>query len=259
VDADEALIHADVALKPSGGAATAAVASMRPGDAAPLAGALDGPLALLFRDDAAGRAQTASAFEAALDKALGARLAEPDTKRVHGAIDAWTKARGDWMVLGLLGIDGLYLVTPTANEAAMDKAIKDAADLAKSAPVKDALRLRDVKWAGPREAEIGYGEKKTASLKWSTAEGRAKITLTSGASDAKTLGEDTKIAAALKGLGAGVTFAAVVQPLKLDPNKALLPAAPLVLGWGTKDGRIWAHADVADPLVHELAKSRMGF
>jgi hypothetical protein len=162
------------------------------------------------------------------------------------------------MVLGLIGVDGLYALTPAANADALDRAVKDAVDLTKTAPVKEALRVREVRWSGARQAEIGYGEKKTASLKWATVDGRAKVTLTSGTPPEKSLGDDANLAAAIKALGAGVTFAAVVQPLKLDATKALLGTAPLVLGYGTKEGRIWAHADITDALLREVSKARMG-
>jgi hypothetical protein len=259
VDADNTQIHVDATLKPAGGAASAAVASMRPGDASPLLSAHDGLVAVLVRDDAAGRAQTTTSVEAAVTKALGARIAEPEAKRLHAALEGWTKARGDWLVAGLVGFEGAYVLTPAASGEPVDRALKDAVELAKAPPLKDALRVRDVKWNGPREAVLTYGEKKTATLKWATEGGRAKVTLAAGPLETKTIADDPSIATAVTALGSGVTFAAVVQPLKLDPARAAVGAAPVVIGYGTKDGRIWVHADVADPLLREVAKGRMGF
>src|SRR5439155_676988 len=143
VDADESTIHVDATFRPGGGAASAVIASMRPADTEPLLGGPDGPLTLLFRDDAAGRAQTAAAVES---------------------------------------------------------------DVAEAPP----------------------------------------------------LGDDPKIAGALKALGPSVTFAAVVQPLKLDPKRASAAAAPIVVGYGTKEGKLWIHLDVSEALVREITKSRMG-
>jgi hypothetical protein len=232
---------------------------MRPGDASPLLGAPRGPFAILFRDDGPGRAQTSAALEAALGNALGPRLAPPEARRLHAALDGWTKARGDWVSLGVRGADALVLRAPVHDVEALERSIKDGVELLKGPPFKDALRVDDVRWLGLRAAQISYGQKKRAELTWAIDDGRLNLTLGAAPGGAEgALGDDVAVRRALEALGQAITFAAVVQPLAQGPMRSQSGAAPLVLGYGTREGKIWAHADLADLLVRELVKARAG-
>jgi hypothetical protein len=278
-DADEASVRVDVTMTPSqgnAGPAKAVLASMRTGDALPLLGDVDSPLAVLVRDDAAGRAQTAGALEGALAKALASRLEAPEEKKLKGALEGWAKARGDWMTFGLVGTDGLYVRAAAQSEASADRAVKDVLDLLGAPPFKEILRIHSVK-VGQGAATVTYGEQKgdegsapkarvigapkRADVAWSAKNGEIAATVqgtSAKQAPARKLGDDPGVAGEVKALGADVTFAAVAQPLKLDPVKSLLPAAPLVLAWGKKGNDLWAHAEANDALVRELLRSRMG-
>ncbi len=281
VDVLDASVRADLAMSPGapGGPASLAVGAMRPGDAAPLLEAADSPLAVLFRDDEAGRARTALDVEDALVQALGERLAPPAAARVRASLDDFTKARGDWMAAGLLGASGLSLRAPVADPAAADHALRELVSLAGAAPLKQALRIRDVT-AQPNGALIAYGEApakgapgKSAQLAWANKAGELSVALTTlptaaaAASSVPSalapppakLGDAEQVRALVRALGATVTFAAVAQPLKLDPARASSPAAPLVVAWGRRDQGAYLRLESSDALVRELVRMRAGF
>jgi len=267
-DADDAMVHADVTLTPSSGEGPAhvALAAMRPGDALPLLGDADSPLALVFRDDEAGRAKAAAWAETAVAKALGERLAVPERKRLHAALEGWAKVRGEWTTVGLIGTTGLYARAPVTSAVAAEDAIKDAVTISGATPFKQGLRVRDVK-VSAGSATVSYGEpsprgqEKKVELTWSVKDGVFSLLLQGVAGKGpagKALGDDLNVAGPVRALGANVTFAAVVQPLKVDLAKAAMPAAPLVVGWGKRGNQGWLHADVSDVLVRELLRSKMG-
>jgi hypothetical protein len=237
---------------------------MRTGDALPLLGDVDSPLAVLVHDDAAGRLRTAGALEGAIAKALASRLAAAEEKKLKGALEGWARARGDWMTFGLVGTDGLYARAATPSEATAEHAVKDVLDLLGAPPFKEILRIHSVK-VGQGAATVTYGEQKggepkRADIAWSAKNGEIAATVQGPGAKltARKLGDDPGVAGEVRALGADVTFAAVAQPLKLDPVKSLLPAAPLVLAWGKKGSDLWAHAEANDALVRELLRSRMG-
>jgi hypothetical protein len=170
------------------------------------------------------------------------------------------------MTLGLVGTDGLFARAAVANEANAERAVKDGLDLLSAPPFKEILRIKDVK-IGARAAMVSYGaqkggDPKKAEVTWGAENGELSAWVQapgSKSASARKLGDDPALAAALKSLDANVTFAAVVQPLKLDPAKSLLPPAPLVLAWGREGGDLWAHAGASDALVREILRARMGF
>jgi hypothetical protein len=275
VDVLDGSVRADLIVTPGGPSGPSAVAfgEMRPGDASPLLDGTDSPLALLFRDDAAGRVQTAADVEDAVKRALGERLSEGDAKRLHTTVDGWTKARGDWTTLGLLGQDGLFLRAPAVDAEAADHAIRSFLALVGTAPLKQGLRIQDVS-VGAGTAQVAYGEPaspgkgpgpKKASVAWTAKAGEIAVTLTAPSSApapapsaAKKLGDEPVIADAVRALDKTVTFAAVVQPLKLDPVRALQPAAPIVVAWGRKEKNAYLRLDGSLALVRELIKMRSG-
>ncbi len=273
VDVRETSLRADLVVTPGAadGPSSAAFSSMHPGDAAPLLEANDSPLAVLFRDDAGGRAQTAADVEDAVKKALGERLAEPEAKRLHGAIDGWTKARGDWTTLGLIGTDGLFVRTPATNGDAADHAIREFLSLVSVAPLKQGLRIHDVT-VGAGTAQVVYGDPpakgaqpKKANVAWGAKGGEIGVTVTtltpptSATPQTKKIGEDPVIASLVRALDATVTFAAVVQPLKLDPARANAAAAPAIVAWGKRAKGAYLRVEASDVLARELLKMRSGF
>jgi hypothetical protein len=233
---------------------------MRVGDAEPLLHDMDAPLAVLIRSDEPGRDQTALAFVGAIENALGARLPEREAKRLRGTAATWAKARGDWMTLGLIGMEGIYARASLKDDAAADRVLKDAVSLASAPPFKQLLRVSDVK-LGSGSALVSYGDTKKAQLTWTTANGELAATLIAPSAKAPTsakLGDDPTVTRVVKALEANVTFAAIAQPLKLDPAKNGAAAAPLVLGWGRRGGDFWGRAEVHDVLIRELLRSNLG-
>ena len=272
VDVLETSVRADLVATPGEGEGPSrtAVASMRPGDAAPLLEGADSPHALFFRDDEKGRTETASDIEDAVKKALGERLGAPEAKRLHSAVLGWTRARGDWATLGLVGQDGLFLRAPAANAEAADHALRDLLAVVSAAPLKRGLRIQDMT-VGAGTAQLAYGDApakgaspKKASVAWTAKGGEIAVTLSTPGSAAgaqpttKKLGDEPSILAAVQALDKTVTFAAVAQPLKLDPVRALLPAAPVILAWGKRDSAAYFRIETSDGLVRELLKMRMG-
>ena len=277
VDVTETSVRADLLVTPgvATGPSAVALAAMRPGDPSPLLDGADSALTLFFRDDAAGRTETAADLEDAVKKALGERLAEPEAKRLHATVDGWTKARGDWTTVGLLGQDGLFLHTPAVDADGADHAIRNFLQLVGTPPLKQGFRIQSLD-VGAGTAQLAYGDppaagkpsaSKKASLAWSAKSGEIAVTLTTptgagpspaAAAGGKKLGDEPSIALPVRALDKTVTFAAVVQPLKLDPVKALLPAAPLVVAWGKKEKDAYLRLDGSLALVRELIKMRSG-
>lgn len=275
VDVLEDSLRGDLLVTPAAGdgPSAAAFSAMRPGDASPLLEGADSPLAVFFHDDVAGRTQTAADVEDAVKKALGERMTAPDAKRLHATVDGWTKARGDWTTLGLVGQDGLFLRAPVVDADGADRAIRNFLALAGAPPLRDGFRIREMSvGVGTGTAQVAYGDlpgkgaaPKKASLAWSAKGGEIAVSLTtlpaapaSPAPAAKKLGDEPAIAALLRPLEKTVTFAAVVQPLKLDPARAQKPAAPAVLAWGKREKNAYFRVDGSFALVRELIKMRAG-
>ncbi|HVJ91770.1 MAG TPA: hypothetical protein VM580_18340, partial [Labilithrix sp.] len=60
-------------------------------------------------------------------------------------------------------------------------------------------------------------------------------------------------------IGSDATTVIVAQPLRLDPKRANLPAAPLGIAVGRKGHDAFVRVDVADALLREAARLQMGF
>ena len=72
------------------------------------------------------------------------------------------------------------------------------------------------------------------------------------------LGDEPSIARSFTALAANASAVLVVQPLRVDPKRANLPAAPLVIALGRKDSDATFRIDVANGLLRELARRQMG-
>jgi len=72
------------------------------------------------------------------------------------------------------------------------------------------------------------------------------------------LGEEPVVARTLATLGSDMSGVLVVQPLRFDPLRANLPAAPLTLALGRKDKSALFRIDVAHGLLREIARWQMG-
>ena len=72
------------------------------------------------------------------------------------------------------------------------------------------------------------------------------------------LTEEPAVARSLTALGDQTSAALVLQPLRFDPTRANLPAAPLVIALGRKEKDAILHVDIANGLLRELARRQMG-
>ncbi|HEY8039972.1 MAG TPA: hypothetical protein VIF15_09275 [Polyangiaceae bacterium] len=295
IDAQDDDLRADLFVTPGQGEAGAGlVASMRPGDAKPMAGApADGLLAMMVRDDAEARADDAREIEAAVDRTLGARLHEEDSRAVHAAVDDWSRARGDWLSVGVAWdvvapARGLWLRTPATSGDAAAQAVRELVELTRRPPLADllagTLRLGPPAIAPAQVPGLGTATLATfrpaqpakagrspggvdvpLGVGWAVHDGDLLVAmgqgaprlLSGGASPARRLGDDARSARLLSALGATVTFALLAQPLRLDPGR---PAqdAPALLAWGRREGDVWARLELADALLRELIRLEAG-
>ena len=277
IDADADAVHAVLALVPSpgGGPATLAIDAMHPGDATPLLSAPSSPLTILIRDDAAGRAKDAALAESAIAGALGARLPAEAKKKLRGVMDDWASARKDWMMLGLVRTEAVWLRAPSDDPERSARALRGAMELAKAPPFRQTLHVRDVALSssavsgiGPGTlAAISYGDgagpPKKLELTWAAGIGQISAFLSQKSAmgpdvTAGTLGDDRVLAAKVGALEANATFVLVAQPSRMDPAKGQVPGAAFVLAWGKKGREGWARVEIADLLLRDVMKSKMG-
>jgi hypothetical protein len=74
----------------------------------------------------------------------------------------------------------------------------------------------------------------------------------------RTLADEPTIARALAALGVTSSTVLVVQPLRFDPTRAHLPAAPLVIALGRKDKDATLRIEVANGVLREILRRQMG-
>ena len=291
----------------AGGPAATWTEAMSVGDTVPVASLpATSAVAVLVRDNEADRADQARGVEKLVTGALGARLAEGDTKRLHEVVEDYTKARSEVLTAALLWDDpqGLVLRAPVRDAAAASRCVRGAVDLVRVAPFKELLRAREVTTstdegaglgkislttilreprpsAGGRDAgaprprgEAGAGdagggkrlhrdELGLACLvdggMLSLATGDVPVaTLGAAVRPDRKLGDELVIARALGALGKDTSAVLVVQPLRFDPMRANLPAAPLVIALGRKEKDALVRIDIADGLLRELARWKLG-
>jgi hypothetical protein len=256
-----------------------ATASTSLGDARPLGEApADSSLALLVRDDVDDRVAAAQDVTAALGQVLGSRLSDLEAHQVDAALEAWSRSRGDWMVVGLGGADdaigageelaGTFWVrAPVASEAIASRAIRQVLELSRLPPIRAPMarwlhRLPVV--SGPDEAEAATfpplgddARAPKAGAAWEVRGGvvtiavgpRPRPRLAVLTSSSSKWADDPRVARALAALGDSMTFAALAQPLRLVGARGRAASAPLALGWGRQGADPSARLDVADELV----------
>lgn len=262
----------------SEGAASSLVAAIHPGDTAPLASLpRETVLALLTRDDAVARATEAAGLESTIVATLGPRLAAPDAKRVHAAIDDWGVARGDWATLALTltpSERGVVADVASSDPARTARGVREAMDLVAHVPAfRDPLEG----WLGARDLTLGAAEVPggghastatfvTASpitLAWTPgsadlklALGPAPLPLLAPTIPASTLGDDPTIRALLGSLGS-VSSAIVAQPGRMPGCTA---TGGIAVAWGTRPDSagkpaLWGMTSASDSSLRCLAKS----
>lgn len=292
LDVTDDAISFDATLVPTNAAGPAGrwIETMKVGDAsAVLALSAESALAVSFRDGEGEREEQAKQLEKTITEALGARLTAPN--KVHDVLASITKARDEIFAASLSVGDpaGVIVRGPVRDAAAAEKGISQFVDLAKVAPFKDFLRVRDVtqatsevaglgrvstftverdaKAASHGKADAGTSTPSNLGLAWlledrvlSTALGSDPVvTLRAGAKPERRLADEPTLARFIATLGSDASSVVVAQPLKLSPKRTNLPTAPLALGVGKKDGSAGVHLEINDGLIRELARWQMGF
>jgi hypothetical protein len=281
---DAAILTATLEPGSADGPARAWVDGMRVGDAAPvLALPSTSALAIGSRASEAEREAEAKDLEAAVTSALGARLKEP--ARVHDVIESATRARDESFALALSVGEpsGAFLSGPVRDAAAAERAIRGAVELTKAEPLKDLLRVRDVRSTSEELAGLGKIDVLTVvreppsrrpraeatplvSAAWaidpkalSLGVGpEAPVTLKLGARPDRRLADEPALKRFVASVGGDAATVAIAQPLRLDPRRADLPLAPLAIALGRRGGRAFVQLDVADALLREAARWQMG-
>lgn len=292
-DVGEEALRADVTLTPQAtGPAQEALATMRTGDAAALLSfPAETGAALLAWQEPSGA--SAASFEEVLARVLGTRLAEGDRKKLGAVAGSFAKARGDWLAAGVVvGPEpGIVARMRVADAAEASHAVGDALGLAAvpafREPLRSLLSVQDVRVSAVSVPELGQAQlatfarsaapqggphagprraPKPVALAWMGADGELRLalshapaTLLGALVKPKTLlGADPRVAAALSVLGADASLAVVVQGERLDLAPPSRGAAPVVLGWGRRNGAAWLHADVAVGVLRDGIRRASG-
>jgi hypothetical protein len=295
-DGDLRVVATAKAASP-GGVASKAIAGVASGDVAPLLAVTgDAVAALLVRSSSdESQGQAAGDFESAFTAALGPRLAEDGAKRIHEAIDDWSRAKGDAWTAALvssaassgdgasapraarsaLGSGGVLVDAQAKDPKLAARAIREALESAAKVP---ALREPLASWLGVRDVKLGAadvpggGHAALASLVRDAPPALA-IAWIAGASDVKlalaetpapllappaaghALGDDATIRASLAALGP-VAGAVVLQPARAGCEGA---QGGVVLAWGHRDEggtpAVWASLVSSDAAVRCVAKA----
>jgi hypothetical protein len=310
---DGLVLTSTLTPQPGDGAAARFTSAMATGDVAELAKLpAVSAVAWLTRDSDAARAAQAVEAERALGAALGGRLSELDAKRLRDVLEDVAKARGDLVASSLVWDEpqGLALRAEVRDAAAADRALRGIAELAKSGPFKELLRVRSVTTTssevsglgkastvtvarepsrslrrGPR-ADDGAGAMRVPGdggaddagasgsparrddlgFAWRVEGGVLELaaseaplaTLAAAARPDRKLADEPAVARALAALGSTSSAVLLVQPLRFDRARAGLPAAPVVVALGRKEGAAVLRVDVANGVLRELARRQMG-
>jgi hypothetical protein len=240
------------------------------GDARPLGEApADSPLALLVRDDAEERVAAAQAITASVAQVLGSRLRDGEAREIDAAFEAWGRARGDWMTVGLGGAtgDAFWVRAPAARAEVASRAIRQVLELSRlpplRAPLAEWLHRLPVVFGQAGKVSIATvpaggaaGQQPAAGVAWKIDAGDVAIAV--GATSLERLAvslspgmkwaDDARTARVLGGLGDTASFVAVAQPLRFL-GAAGLASAPLALALGRHGGEPWARLDIADEVI----------
>lgn len=207
VDDGGAIIAATFTPAKEGGAASTWIDGMKTGDAAPLGKLpIASAVALLTRDGEKDRTEQAKRIEDSLSAVLASRLGEADLKKVRDVVEAATKARGDVLTASFLwdGPEGVVVRATGATEEGQ-RAIQGAIELARTAPVQETFRLRDVTTRTEEVPELGKVQ--FASF-WPSLDEASAVRLAKFSGKAK---PDTERAAAEAGLAPALSLAWVDQ------------------------------------------------
>jgi hypothetical protein len=252
---------------------------------------------LLVRDGDEHRADQARAFEEAVGFALGPRLAEADTKKLHDVVADVTKARGEVFASAVAWDDpqGLSLRAAVRDPEAATRGVRGAVDLLKIAPFKELLHVRDVTASSEDLAGVGKATVAIVAREapkpvaraggdagapraiaparsddlgaaWlidggflSLAVGAAPIaTLRASTKPDRKLADEPAIARSFTALANQASAVLILQPLRFDATRANLPAAPLLFALGRRDKDATLRIDIANGLLRELARRQMG-
>ena len=223
-------------------------------------------LALSTRDDAQTRADQAKSLGTTIAGALGPRLKDPAP--LQAVLDAATTARDESVAFAWTSEEptGVLLRAPVKDVDAATKAFRGALDLAKVDPFKELLHVQSMTAGSEDVAGLGKvsnamfvrdAKAKPTGIAWAIADnvlyaaaGREPaVTLKVGAKPAKTLADEPTLSAFTRAIGADASTVAIVQPLKLDPGRAALPASPATLAVGKHGSDAFVRIDVPDALI----------
>jgi hypothetical protein len=286
---DDAVIFAS-ALTPGSdpaGPARAWISEMKVGDPAPVLGMPStAAVAIGTRESEPERAEQAASLEKNIVTLLGPRLTEP--AMLHDLFGAVTKARDESAAMAL-GIDeptGLFVRAPVRNAEAAERVLRDAVELAKVDPFKKLLHVKEVK--STSEEVPGLGKAAVATLVRSEKNEKGKpqlpplrhmglawtidhdvlslgvgpepvVTFKLGAKPDKKLADEPALKRFLTAIGNDASTVIVAQPLRLDMKRANLPIAPVGIAIGRKGSDGMVRVEIADGILHELARRELGF
>ncbi|MBX3221206.1 MAG: hypothetical protein KF795_11855 [Labilithrix sp.] len=85
------------------------------------------------------------------------------------------------------------------------------------------------------------------------------VTLKTGTRPDRTLADEPSLRRFTAAVASDASTVIVAQPLRLDPKRANLPAAPLAIAVGRKGRDAFVRVDIADGILREAARWQMGF
>jgi hypothetical protein len=164
---------------------------------------------------------------------------------------------------------------PAANPELAVRGVREALDLTTTAgfkePLQSLLRVQGVSFsdeaaAGTRAHVATFARDKSSAklgVAWTVIGGEVRIVAGESptemiASPSKKLADEPTVASYLAALETNASLVLVAQPLRFDPKRAALPAAPLVCAAGRAGEAGWARVQIADALLREVSKSQMG-
>jgi hypothetical protein len=167
LDVNDDAVVLDATLTPVSGDGPAKkwVSSMRVGDAASLLGLPSTSLvAISLRDTEEDRVAQATEMEKAIASSLGERLKEPDAKKLHDALDDWTKGRDETLAIAYSIEEpaGTFVTTRARDAEAANRAVRSIVDLTKVSPFKEMLHVKEV--TTTTEDFPGFGKVQIAKL-----------------------------------------------------------------------------------------------
>lgn len=304
-DLDKARVELDVGddglslfttLTPqASGPARSWVDAMKVGDLAPLTKLPVGSaVALISRDGEDARAEQGASLEAALRASFSGKLEDASVSHVHDAIAQLTAARDEVLTGAMLWDEprGLVLQGPVRDAKAADGAVRALLDLARAAPFKEMLGVRDLSveratadpWgalgkarltrtpvkAAPRAggAAVPDASNEPLSLVWTseaqpftlaTAAGDALPNLRVAAAPQGRLGDEPEVVRALVPLASDASTVVLFQPLRFDTNRANLPAAPAMIAVGRRAGAGFVRVSLTPGVLREISRRTLGF